>query len=390
MGAKKINFNNLKSQINFEKEIKQLQLLNKSLLSDINETAKNLENDVKTKMDEVKALMSELQNRSNVLEENLDSMVLSQSEVLERLHNMEQNMQGFSDRIAAQEKLQVADEQEFIAFYKTLLNREPETGAFKEGIYKKDLFKDIVFSEEFARFGTKRTGVTNNSLNFVEAIPSFAQSGEDNIMRFIFAALKINLEDVTYLDLGANQPRVLSNTFFAYENCKNGVLVEANPNLCEILKRERPNDVVINKCIMSKGSEPLDFYILNDIGLSSMDKDEIDNAISLNPALKVDSIVRVEAITVNEILEEYFQGKDLTILNIDIEGNEVEIINSIDFKKFRPLIIICEMIPYSPNILVSPKNQEIIDIMKSHNYVEYAFNGINSIFVDELVDGVIK
>ena len=80
------------------------------------------------------------------------------------------------------------------------------------------------------------------------------------------------------------------------------------------------------------------------------------------------------------------------ILNLDIEGMEMEILRSIDFDKYRPTAMIIEMIPYSKQLVAGQKNQEILRFMQEKGYVEYAFTGINSIFLDmkfyEKVTGV--
>jgi hypothetical protein len=70
------------------------------------------------------------------------------------------------------------------------------------------------------------------------------------------------------------------------------------------------------------------------------------------------------------------------ILNIDIEGMEIEILEDIDFIKYRPMVIIVEMIPYKATLVVGQKNQKILDFMYKNGYTEYAYTGINSIFID--------
>ena len=61
----------------------------------------------------------------------------------------------------------------------------------------------------------------------------------------------------------------------------------------------------------------------------------------------------------------------------------MNILNSFDFTKHRPLIMIIETIPYRKHLGVGLKNQKIVDFMESKNYIEYAFTGINSIFLDK-------
>lgn len=212
---------------------------------------------------------------------------------------------------------------------------------------------------------------------------SHSQSGEDVISSYIAKGLGISLKDCTYLDLGANHAKLLSNTYFFYQQGARGVLVEANPDLIPELKKERPGDVVLNRCVSLEGKqENLHFYILNGDGLSTTDKESAMEAIRINPKLAITKEVDVESITMQDIIRLYFP-KAPVIMNIDIEGQEMGILNSIPFDTWRPAIIIMEMIDYSNKMVVGQKNKEKMNFMKAHGYVEYANTGINSLFIDD-------
>jgi hypothetical protein len=117
-------------------------------------------------------------------------------------------------------------------------------------------------------------------------------------------------------------------------------------------------------------------------GLSTMDYEAAQSFIRENPELSIEKTITVDSITIGEIISTYFADKAPELLNIDIEGMELTVLKMIDFEKFRPLVIICEMIEYSKELTVGGKNQEIIGFMKSAGYEEFAFTGINSIFID--------
>ena len=53
-----------------------------------------------------------------------------------------------------------------------------------------------------------------------------------------------------------------------------------------------------------------------------------------------------------------------------------------DWERFRPLIVIVEMIEYSTELSVGYKDKEIQQFMETQGYIEYAFTGINSIYLD--------
>lgn len=211
---------------------------------------------------------------------------------------------------------------------------------------------------------------------------SLSQSGEDTILAYILNTLGIPEKDCTYLDLGANHAKKYSNTYYFYKKGARGVLVEANPALIPELKLYRNEDVILNCCIGAIESEPINFYVLNGDGLSTPEKKRVDEVIAMNPSLKIDRVVSINNMTVNQILDTYFD-KAPVFLNIDLEGDDIAILSSIDWEKYRPLMISIEMIPYRPRLVVGEKDDDIMRFMEEHEYVEYAFTGINSIFLDK-------
>ena len=49
---------------------------------------------------------------------------------------------------------------------------------------------------------------------------------------------------------------------------------------------------------------------------------------------------------------------------------------------YRPYIFVIETVEYRDKISVDNKRNDIIDFMIKNDYIEYAFTGVNSIFVD--------
>lgn len=240
----------------------------------------------------------------------------------------------------------------------------------------------IAVNADFKRLRSCELGIFDEKENAWD-MDSFSQSGEDSICHYILIMLGFNLRECTYLDLGANHAKKLSNTYFLYQKGARGILVEANPQLIPELKFYRHGDLILNNCIAPISGKKVNFYIMSGDGLSTCNLQAAEGNIAINKSLKIVDSVEIETITVNEIIETYLR-KSPTILNIDIEGEEIKILESINFSKYRPLLIIIEMIEYKPFLTVNGKKQEIVDILEQRNYIEYAFTGINSIFIDEL------
>jgi methyltransferase, FkbM family len=226
--------------------------------------------------------------------------------------------------------------------------------------------------------GNILNGISDDGLQI-----SYSQVGEDCIIDFIMKYID-EKKPFDYLDIGCNHYKHLSNTYHFYQKGYRGVLVDANPKFIEDIKFHRPNDTVINVGVGSNTGEELNFYVLNGDGLSSFNKEAVDKAMKETSWLKIEEELKVPIITINEIIEKHFETTP-TMVSIDIEGGELEILTSMDFVKYRPLIFVIETIEYSEKLNLNNKRMDILDFMKDRGYVEYAFTGVNSIFLDTSV-----
>ena len=276
---------------------------------------------------------------------------------------------------------------DFIIQMEDLQRKEQGMEASISSLIKKQEEMEAIIAQQNKAISEKNSFIEKLQKNFEEKEENFwkktsrAQAGEDCIIAYILKVLGKDFSQCSYLDLGANHAKDLSNTYYFYEKGASGVLVEANPYLIPELKLYRNRDTILNRCISSKSGEKIKFYVFNGDGLSTPDYKAAQEFLEKNAALEIVDTVDVETVTVNEILEGCYTESP-TILNIDIEGMEIDILKSIDFEKYRPKIIICEMIEYRASLTVGEKNKSILEYMKSIDYEEFAFTGINSIFID--------
>lgn len=322
----------------------------------------------------IRFFLRDLYNRTDTL--LTDSRQLSDS-----IENLSSENRIFSKSISNAEK-NISELNE-----KTVRNNQlaesnmNEFNSYKNQLDERLRSDDITTIELSHRIEVLESNIKNDFELFNKK--TYSQSGEDSIIMYIMAMKGIPLSECSYLDLGANHPKVMSNTYFFYERGARGVLVEANPELADELKNERSGDIVLNKCISDKSGEKLDFNILNLDGLSKVG--DVSDILLENPDARIEKTVKLETVSVNDIIEEYFSGKAPLILNLDIEGLERQILDSIDFEKYRPMIMIIEMIPYSKKLVTGQKDTELLEYVKSKGYDEYAFTGINSIFIDRSI-----
>jgi FkbM family methyltransferase len=219
--------------------------------------------------------------------------------------------------------------------------------------------------------------------NFYNEHLSFAQAGEDKVIEFFFMTLGISI--ITYLEIGTNDPVHYNNTYLFYLKGSRGVCVEPNPALIANIRKFRPEDVCLNVGIAKERDEALDFYIFDDFdeakGLSTFSKEVATHVESTTP-IKVSCIKKIPVINVREVLDNYFATKAPDLISIDVEGLDLDVLQSFDFDSCRPTAICVETVNFTMNYK-KIKRTDIIDFMLSNNYFVYADTGINSIFVDK-------
>jgi FkbM family methyltransferase len=217
---------------------------------------------------------------------------------------------------------------------------------------------------------------------------SYSQFGEDMIFDYIFKWLE--LAQPTYLDVGASDPIVVNNTYRLYQAGSQGVLVEPNSECCAALRAARPRDVVLNCAIRTRDMPSMvDYYVMDAAMLSTIVQREAAHAQESGAwgPQKVKEVRSVSALTINEVLERHFPtGVDL--IDIDIEGLDFEVLQEIDYERYRPRVVSVEIHGghyakkedtggYSYTV---PK-EAFIDFMKTKGYHLFVPIVLNGIFV---------
>ena len=207
---------------------------------------------------------------------------------------------------------------------------------------------------------------------------SYAQNGEDVILRRIFENQKTGF----YIDIGASHPEFLSVTKHFYDQGWNGINVEPLKKNIELFAKERPRDLNLNLAIASeKGSRDF-FEVIGYPELSTLSAAHLlgyeHNAISYP----------VEVITGNKLFSDYAVDS-VDFMKIDVEGAEYEVINSIDFLRYRPKVLVIEAT--IPNSIFPGWGDfksvfsfaEWEPVLLSSGYIFAYFDGLNRFYVRE-------
>lgn len=205
---------------------------------------------------------------------------------------------------------------------------------------------------------------------------SFSQCGEDRIVRFVMRALKV--PSPTYLDIGAHDPVRLSNTYLFYRKGCRGVCVEPNPVRFDAFVRKRPGDVCLNVGVGPERRASVPFYVTVPDTLSTFSKPELER-MEREEGVRTAEVREVEIVTPQDLLARFDGVPDF--VSLDVEGLELDILRGFDLARNRPEVFCVETISYATDGS-GIKNTEIIDFLKTQDYMMYADTYINTIFVD--------
>ena len=137
-----------------------------------------------------------------------------------------------------------------------------------------------------------------------------------------------NKRDGYFVDIGANDGITISNTYLLEKDYGwKGICVEALPDKFQELVKNRKS-ININKAVYNTTGEILDFT--SDNLLSGVSKN-----IDRHTEVLTKPTIKVETITLNDILDQNNAPNFIDYLTLDTEGSELIILNSVNLDKYK-------------------------------------------------------
>ena len=206
----------------------------------------------------------------------------------------------------------------------------------------------------------------------------YGGDGEDVLLRLFCGGRDKSDKKGFYVDIGAFHPFTYSNTQFFYEVGWNGINIDANPDCIVLFNKHRRRDININAGVSDKCGE-LEFYSFLEPALNSFDRELSQSRIESGMRLKDRLIVKVY--TINQLLEKYLPvGQHITFMTIDVEGYEMKILQSLDFKKYAPDYFIVEDLDSQYDDFMDFRNSPLYIFLKSKSYVVIAKTRLSILF----------
>lgn len=187
------------------------------------------------------------------------------------------------------------------------------------------------------------------------ALKSYSQEGEDMILRRLFEKQKKGF----YVDVGAHNPKRFSNTFFFYKNGWRGINIDAMPNSMCLFNKIRPRDINIEIPISDK-KQKLNYYMFNEPALNTFSKEIADKRADKND-YKIISEKEMETSTLEEIFKKYLPySQEIDFMSIDVEGLDLQVLKSNNWKQFRPKFVLVEILGSSIKDIANSKEYKYL------------------------------
>jgi FkbM family methyltransferase len=204
---------------------------------------------------------------------------------------------------------------------------------------------------------------------------SYAQEGEDLVLSRIFE--KLGLRIGFFVDVGAHHPTRYSNTYLFYKKGWRGINVDARPGVQKLFDWKRPRDINV-ECGVSDVPGVIKYFMFNESALNTFSPEE---AAKKNVApYFIEEIKELPVRSLTSILDEYLPVKQrVDFLTVDVEGLDYQVMNSLDFDKYRPMVIALEIL--NASLDVNNENMSV-KAMRSKNYRIEAKTSNTYVFVD--------
>lgn len=169
---------------------------------------------------------------------------------------------------------------------------------------------------------------------------SYSQEGEDLVLARILEEL--NITTGFFVDIGAHHPTRYSNTYYFYRRGWRGINVDALPGTRKLFQRIRPRDITLEYGVGSQEGV-LRYFAFNEPALNTFSEQEAKK--KAHPPYHIINALKIPVVTLRQILDEYLpRNISIDFLTIDAEGFDHEIISSNDWSRYRPRLILLELL----------------------------------------------
>ena len=189
-----------------------------------------------------------------------------------------------------------------------------------------------------------------------------SQFGEDKFLNNLFEKNYVG----KYLDVGCFHPTKHNNTSLFYKNGWQGINIDLNPLTIDLFNFMRPNDININTAVSNEESEKTLFFLSENNTQNTLSENQL-LFLKKHHNLRDEEIIKkkIQTRRLDNILEEN-NFDNIDFMNLDVEGHELEVLKTINFKKTKLKYLCIEMINH--NDLSIKNSDQILDLLETNKF----------------------
>ena len=167
---------------------------------------------------------------------------------------------------------------------------------------------------------------------------SFSQFGEDAQIYSLLREASVQTRPGNYIDVGSGDPVRGSNTYALYRMGWRGTLIDPIENNIADSGKFRPEDKVIQACVGAASGE-LEFYEFETYEYSTSSPERIAEMLAGGSVPK--ATYKVPLLSLAD-LGIRMSPEESTLISIDVEGGEWDVLQGIDWDACRPGLFVVE------------------------------------------------
>jgi FkbM family methyltransferase len=168
-----------------------------------------------------------------------------------------------------------------------------------------------------------------------------------------------------FVDVGANDPKDISQTWHLEQMGWTGILIEPQPDLAQKLREQRRARVFACACSSPENAgKTLPFQVSG-----------IHSSLNLDffvAGMRKNDVIEVPVRTLDDILTEGGAPTPVDLMSIDVESHEIEVLNGLTLSRWRPRLILIEDLAF---------NLRIHRLLRSYGYKWVRRTGLNGWYV---------
>ena len=161
-----------------------------------------------------------------------------------------------------------------------------------------------------------------------------------------------------FIDIGCHHPMINNNTYPLYKRGWNGINIDIDYSAIDSFNFLRSKDTNIEIAVSDTiGNSELFFY----------HNRAAKNTLSKEKGFDAKEVRSIKTTTLNKIIQDsIYKDQKINFLSIDVEGFELNVLKGFDFKKYKPDLVVFELIQGG---MTEFFHQNIANILSSEIYL---------------------